>query len=454
VQPVSGMAERSVKAQADTRAEPVERDGEELDAGKSHGSASLSGRNGRRLASPLVCPGRAAAQRGVAGEAHPMVAFVRSSIRPVAALASAVVLATLAAAAPAVAAPPPYFIYTIDLGSPYLDGTGPINENNILLVLKDHDGVEKDRVRATTDGTGALDMVRSFNSFIDNGDTIVATDNVRSHARTFHIPRVGANISRVNNVVSGKGPANKSVDVSACHSTAFDSCTPLGPFSVPVDANGDWSYDFSPTNLIGGDGVDVVWNSAAGDVVRRELTTPFMALAFDGNLFYGTATRGSVVTMTLKDKNGQQRAKAQASAAPLFGSTIIFYGEWRKDAYPVNVRAGNSVTGSFATDAQMKIPAFSTTPNPATDRISGHCFNNAWFEVSARHNDGSDSAYYDGTTNASGSFNVDITTGNPTYNLRPNDQINLTCVNHHGDALGSSAFGILTLSRANRGQRR
>ena len=41
VQPVAGVAERGVEAQPFAGAETVERDGEELDAGKGHGSSSF-----------------------------------------------------------------------------------------------------------------------------------------------------------------------------------------------------------------------------------------------------------------------------------------------------------------------------------------------------------------------------------------------------------------------------
>jgi hypothetical protein len=217
-----------------------------------------------------------------------------------------------------------------------------------------------------------------------------------------------------------------------------------------VDANGNWSYDFSPTNLRGYDDVDVVFKNAT-DSVRRELTVPFAGLSFGGNSFFGSAARGAVVTMTLRKNDGTLKAKTQVSASALFGSTVIFFGEWRKNAYPVNVRAGDKFVGTYASDATMTVPPVTATGNAGADTISGHCFNNAYFEVSARHNDGSDSAYYDGTTGANGSFNIDITTNNPAYDLLANDEILLQCRNGRGDSIGNSAFGLLMgrLVRAN-----
>lgn len=370
-----------------------------------------------------------------------MLAMMRSFFRPATAVAGAVLLAVVAPAAPAAAAPPS-FTFRIDLGSNYVDGTGP-NNDDILLVLRDRANFVKDRAPATTDGTGSLNMTRGFHATIENGDKIQATDGVPAHARTFAVPRIAATINRVTNVVSGKGPAGQSVDVSACVANSFDGCTDVGPFNVPVNSNGDWSYDFSPTNLRGGDDVDVEWSDAAGDSVRRQLTVPFVAVVFGGNTFFGTAARGSVVGMSLRDGNGNLKAKTQSSAAALFGSEIIYFGEWRKQSYAVNVRAGDRIAGTFASDATITVPRVETIPNAGTDRIRGHCFNNAFFEVSARHADGSDSSYYDGTTGANGTFNIDITTNNAAYDLLSDDEILLQCQNSHGDSIGNSFFGLL-----------
>ncbi len=317
-------------------------------------------------------------------------------------------------------------------------------------MLRDHDGFVKDRAPATTDGTGDLEMTRSFHAIIENGDFIRATDGVAAHTRTFQVPRIAANINRVTNAVSGKGPAGESVDVSACVYTSVSGCTTDGPYTALVDSNGDWSYDFSPTNLRGDDSVYVDWSDALNDSVERQLTVPFATVIFGGNTFLGTAARGSLVHMSLRNKNGNLKAKSQASAAPLFGSSVVFFGEWRKQSYPVNVRAGDRVVGTYASDGTMIVPSVTATPNAGTDRISGHCFNNAAFEVSARHNDNSDSAYFDGTTGATGTFNIDITTNNPAYDLLSNDEILLECQNSKGDLIANSLFGYVTVLAAAR----
>ena len=141
----------------------------------------------------------------------------------------------------------------------------------------------------------------------------------------------------------------------------------------------------------------------------------------------GPAGRGSLVSMSLRDKNGTLKAKSQATSSPLFGAASLFFGEWRKQLYPVNVRTGDKVIGTYAADATMIVPSVSAIPNAATDHVHGHCFNNAFFEVAARHNDGSDSAYAYGKTAANGNFNIDVTKNYPTYNLRANDEILLVC---------------------------
>lgn len=371
-----------------------------------------------------------------------MIANIRSFYRPATAVIGAVLLAVMASATPAAAAPP-YFTFELDLGNTSVDGTGPANDD-VLLQLRDHQGFLKDRAPATTDGTGLLEMTRSFHSIIENGDSIRAIDGVAAHTRTFQVPRIAANINRVTNVVSGKGPAGNSIDVSACVYTSMAGCTTDGPYTVPVDTSGNWSYDFSPTDLRGDDTVDVEWSDAANDHVRRELTVPFTTVVFGGNDFLGVAGRGSLVHMTLRDHNGVLKAKSQATASPLFGTTVLYFGEWRKQSYPVNVRAGDRITGTYAPDGTMIVPRVTTTPNAGTDEISGHCFNNALFEVNARHNDGSDSAYYDGTTGATGNFNIDITTNNATYDLLANDEILLQCQNSKGDVISNSLYGFLT----------
>jgi hypothetical protein len=371
-----------------------------------------------------------------------MRAISRSGNRPITAIAGAMLLIAVASAAPAVAAPPPYFTFNVTLGETDVNGTGP-NNDNVVLVLRDRAGFVKDRVKATTDGTGNLNMERGFTALIENGDSIRATDGVPSHARTFVIPRLTAAVNRVTNVVSGLGPAGKSVDVSACVATGYNDCNTVGPYNTPVNANGNYSYNFSPTNLRGFDDVDVVWHSATNDSVRREVTVPFVNAIFGGNSFIGTAPRGSVVNMALQNKNGQLKAKTQASASAFFGLTVLFFGEFRKQAYPVNVRAGDKIVGTYAADGSMTVPSVSTGKNAGTDRVSGHCFNNAFFEVSAHHQDGSDSAYYDGKTGANGNFNVDITANNATYDLLTDDVILLACRNNRGDTIGTSLFGLL-----------
>jgi hypothetical protein len=378
-----------------------------------------------------------------------MPAIFRSALRPATALAGVLLLAMVASATPAAAAPPPYFTFQVTLGESFISGTGP-NNDNVVLVLRDRDGFVKDRVKATTDGSGFLSLERGFNAFVEIGDSIRATDGVSAHTRTFVVPRLGATINRATNVVSGKGPANKSVDLSACVATAYDACNNVGPFTTPVDASGNWSYNFSPINLRGGDDVDIVWSNAVNDSVRRELTTPFMALGLGSNSFLGVAARGTLVNMTLRDKTGKLKSKAQATASSLFGTSVIFFGDWRDQGYPVNVRVGDKIGGSFAPDGQMTVPNLTTNPMPGTDRISGHCFNSAYFEVSARHSDGSDSAYFDGKTGANGNFNIDITADYPTYDLKTDDVVALVCKDNRGDSIGNSIFGILMTTRAAR----
>jgi len=375
-----------------------------------------------------------------------MPAIFQSGRRPAITLAGAILLTLVATATPAVAAPP-YFTFEVTIGSSYFYGTGP-NNDNIVYVLRDRDGFVKDRIKGTTDGSGSLTLDREFNAVIDIGDSIRATDGVSAHTRNFVVPRLGATINRATNVLTGKGPANKNVHVSACVANSFDNCTHVGPFTAPVDANGDWTYDFSPINLRGGDDVDIEWSNGVNDSVRRELTTPFVSVGLGANSFVGTAARGTLVTMTLRNKAGKLKSTAQASASSLFGVETIFFGDWRDHGYPVNLRVGDKIAGNYAPDGQLTVPNLTTNPNAGTDRISGHCFNNAYFEVSARHTDGSDSAYHDGKTSANGNFNVDITSGNPTYDLKADDEVFLVCTNNRGDSVGNSIFGRLLMALA------
>jgi hypothetical protein len=382
-----------------------------------------------------------------------MFAMTRSSFRLAMAAAGALLLALMGSAAPAVAAPPA-FTFQVDLGSTSLDGTGPPNDT-VLLVLRDHAGFVKDRLTATTDASGDLDFGRGLVAFIENGDSIRATDGVAAHARTFVIPRIAASIDRVTNIVKGLGPPGESVDLTACVATAFDSCSSVGPYTVPVDSSGHWTYDFSPNNLRGQDEVDIDWSDGVGDSVTRELLTPFVSVIFGGNSFIGTAGRGSLVGMSLRDRHGTLKAKTQvsASAFAFFGSQVLFFGEWRKQAYPVNIRAGDRIVGTYASDATMTVPDVVTTPHAGTDRISGHCFNNAYFAVEAIHNDSSgDSASYDGTTGANGFFNIDITTNAPAYDLKSDDLIFLECENNRGDVIGNTLFGLIVALDMNASQ--
>ena len=340
---------------------------------------------------------------------------------------AATLIATLALPVAAGTAVP--FTFYVTIGSSCVQGTGPVS-STIELTLMDRNNNVIDTDTAESDSSGNWHQNECFWYNINGSDKVRAESGPDS--RTFLIPVITTVINRVSDVVSGRGPANSTLDLFTriCHT--YD-CTGGPSTTVNVGGNGMFSKDYtSLANLKGRDQVQARWTTGSGDQVwGPNRYVPWMSMVIGENRVRGDGRPNSHVTVKLKSAGGTLLGTAQDYVT--LRSTTISADFNNSSDQPVYPRPGNRVTADFASDATMKIPTITLTHD--SDSVSGHCFKNAWVYVYLENYDPS-YEWTDGyvQSNANGNFSLDLAdSDNPSYEFTGTDRWEVDCQNKKGD---------------------
>ena len=141
---------------------------------------------------------------------------------------------------------------------------------------------------------------------------------------------------------------------------------------------------------------------------------------------------GARQTITLRSSGGQLRATASATGAASDGSwtaTLKSHGS------PVKVKLGDTVHGSFASDASLKVRTISAHVDLVTHLLSGTCFPNALAGVRITSSQISAIAEAWGTTGPQGELSTLNTSNLQLVEKNKGWVIDLYCGTSHGDVL-------------------
>jgi hypothetical protein len=148
---------------------------------------------------------------------------------------------------------------------------------------------------------------------------------------------------------------------------------PGSAMPVTAGSTGRYALDISPTDIDGSDQLFLSLATAAGDTFQTQVTAPYFRARDFGNaaLFFWKAEPGRV-TFTLRSSTGAVRATATKDR-PAGGGYVYHFS---RNGSPVVINRGNIITGDFAADARMVVPAWSLTGSTGTGDVSGRCFPN------------------------------------------------------------------------------
>jgi hypothetical protein len=344
----------------------------------------------------------------------------------------AIVMFVLGLAPASARAGGPTTIY-VYIGGCGVNGAG-IPSTSYTITLRNAENELKGRATVMSNGSGFW-YTPCFNESVEVHDTIKVTG---PDVRTMTVPRLTAVADRVADTISGKGPANSSLSVTAIHTLLLGNQWGTSKTkTAATGASGDYSISFATFDPRGADYYYVLWTSAHNDNVFYTGSFPYLQVWRNQTRTTGAAPSGALVSATLRDSGNVQRGTARDVVQVPTG---YFYTSFRNASLdPVYVHASDKVSSSIASDAHFTVPAVTLSGNPATNVISGTCLANRPFLVSAydptySRPDYSTIAY--GTTNGAGGYSVDVTANEPSFNLTAGDKIEVDCAFASGDAVG------------------
>lgn len=318
------------------------------------------------------------------------------------------------------------------IGAPYVSGTGVPNASYVVT-LRNADHEFKGRVTVGANGNGFW-IVNSFTVSIDTNDTIKVDG---PNTRTVTVPRLTVVADRVANTISGLGPASSTVSASALHCLVLgNQCSGSKNKSAPTDGTGHYSAGFAAFDPRGGDYWSVYWTSPDADTITTIGYFPYIEVWRNQARLNGIGRAGALVTATVKTAANVLRGTARAVVpAPAWFFDTTFRNS---SVDPVNVHSTDKVSADIASDAHFTMPAVTVAGDAATNVVSGTCPANRPLQLNAydpayARPDPSTTAF--GMANGAGSYSINVTTNEPTFNLTSGDRLEVICDLATGDAV-------------------
>lgn len=301
-----------------------------------------------------------------------------------------------------------------------VNGTGPRNAE-VMAALRTPAGILRDRFLTESDNSGFWGgCFRIFepSTFINGGDRLRV--RVGAKTRLIEIPRLEPTINRVADTIVGSARPFSDVNVSVIHRKTFKKSSEHF-YTTTADATGRYRVDTTTDfNLIGGDEVAVL-TQPGRDTFGSIAFAPGMQIGHANNVVVGSVNNGTHLNLTVRNREGNK--KGDATAGPIFFGffEVAMFNSGGDAAYPVG---NDRVIGSFANDANLRVPVSQLIGSPSDDMVKGRCMANAPYALFARNR-----AFY-GKTDASGRFVRDVGT---RMNLRRGDELTLYCMYPTGD---------------------
>jgi hypothetical protein len=324
------------------------------------------------------------------------------------------------------------FTFGVYLNNTYSIGFGPPNTAH-TVTLYAPGGAVADQIYTTSTGTG---------QYYANWEVpVIAGSKIKAAAagdsRTFTVPNLSVRVNRVTDVANGKAPAGSLLSLSMSHNTTLNPSSGIYLNSLPsANSSGDWSIDLTPqVNLTGSDQVSVNWFSSNDDQVQASAIVPYMVARRSSSHLTGAVNLGATATIELRKASNALRGTATAAWTRFmtFEADVV-----NSSGDTVDVRSGNKLGGSFATDANITIPSISVAGDASSEQVNGLCMPNAPYSVYVRRGDFSASETHYGTTNGTGT----LTSLFMAFNLMLTDKILLTCRYGSGDRVAVGGYVV------------
>ena len=213
-------------------------------------------------------------------------------------------IASAALPAPTMAGTSVYVIY-VQIQNYCVEGTGPVS-STITVRQRTSSGALKGKAIVASDGAGEFQAC--FWESIEVGDQIAMTNGAVSRSVTVPNLSMSMTASRVEDVVSGKGPANSQVllEIFGCQDFV---CNSVAGATLNTSSTGAYTRDFTTTYDIRGRDVAIVeWSNSFGDAFVLQKVAPFLYGRFGSANVSGRGYAEKSVTVQLRKANGSVRA--------------------------------------------------------------------------------------------------------------------------------------------------
>ena len=305
-----------------------------------------------------------------------------------------------------------------------------LNNGHVNVTLRSESGnIDSVGRKLPADGDGYWSWC-VFRGAIHPNDQVTAKVIETGEKRTVLVPNLTVHVNRVGDVVTGYGPANKTLSL---HVWDYQQIVPEYDFSVDVTTNaqGRYSIDLSGSADLVGDAVAVLsWENSHHDYFQISGGAPFVSVGYRTSNFEGEADRGARVRVTLKDPGGATLAKGDAVGHESFQGS--YYGRFLIDRnHEYEITGGETVRApAVGSDTGWVVPHIDAAVNLSTDVVTGQCFPNmpAFVETFSLH--GPESGYMDGVADGSGAVSIDLSS---SVDIKARFVVRLTCLAPSGD---------------------
>jgi hypothetical protein len=343
--------------------------------------------------------------------------------------AAAAVLVSLFATSAASAAARPV-TFDVFIGDSCVFGRAR-NDSFLKVVIRDRSGNQKGRGAVEADSQGYWQACMSPGVTVLPGDTINARVFDTTQSRTFTVPLLTGKVDRGTNVVSGKAPADTTVELEA-----FDFRWDYWGDSYDVidhvtATGGSYSHDFDAdgVNIRGGASVVVRWTNGS-DTVRlgRFQIAPYITFQLGHSDVAGASAANGHVHVSLT--SGSTRVAA-ADGTGSYGDTTFFATFADGDGEPYVVKGGEMLRApALGAVSSWRIPQIDATADLAHEFVSGTCFANGRVIALAQNPNGFDYGLGFGNAAANGHFSIDLS---DQLNIRKGYRVVALCYSDEGD---------------------
>ena len=317
-------------------------------------------------------------------------------------------------------------VYTFDISveTPCVAGHGP-GGKPVTVPVRSAAGHELGAHAVTADGAGHWKAC--FDGLIvEPGMTVTARH--AAARRRVTVPGLTLRTDRPTDVLSGRGPAGKSLNLTLTRCVFSDPCR-VKHYVVTPDSHGHYRDDVSaanyPWDLEGGDKAVIEFQTAAGDLFHADSVTELMRVQYPNRAILQIYPPGSSVTVSLLSSTGSVRAEETRTAATSGAYTFRFV----RGGHAVTIQPGNVIRANFASDARMVWPHVGLVGNTATNHVSGTCLKNVPLEVTVNP---PSSVNQEGMTGSDGRFDLDFTSDG---GIHSGNTLLLVCRADTGDRL-------------------